>query len=309
MKTSEFQYLTFPFEEFNKPQSEAIQFADKDCNLIVALNTSTGKTAIAMGFFAHEISTNDQTKCVYASPLKAISDERINDIDNYLEFKDVPRMINTGDYLARPEDFIASRIIILTSETLDSKSRNPKLHGEWLKKVGVLVLDEMHLLDEPVRGAALEAGLVNFTKINSDARIVGLSATMSNAREIASWLKFLNGKPTYCVSSDWRPVKLNKKWVGVIRSSNKWKTEDSMIDEAIKIAKQNRLDKTLLFVHSKRIGRNIKKTLIKAGINADFYHSGLKPEERRFLGEKFQNRAYDLNVLVTTSALAQGVNL
>ena len=218
-------------------------------------------------------------------------------------------MINTGDYMARPEDFSNSRIIILTSETLDSKSRNPTIHGDWLKRVGVLVIDEMHLLDEPVRGAALEAGLVNFTKINTDARIVGLSATMSNAKEIASWLKRLNKKSTYCVSSDWRPVKLRKIWLGVKKSRDKWQTEEDMSDEAVRICKKNITDKTLLFVHSKRIGKRITETLNKKGIKAAFYHSGLNPEERRFLGEQFQNRLFDMNVLVTTSALAQGVNL
>ena len=309
MKTSDFPYLSFPFEEFNKPQTQAIKFADQDCNLIAALNTSTGKTAIAMCFFGHELATKSDTKCVYASPLKAISEERLSDLDKIDEWNHIPRVINTGDYMARPEDFENARIILLTSETLDSKSRNPKIHGPWLKKVGVLVLDEMHLLDEPVRGAALEAGLVNFTKINPDARIVGLSATMSNAKEIASWLKFLNGKPTYCVSSDWRPVKLNKIWLGVRKFGDKWQTEQDMSDEAVRICKKNLGDKTLLFVHSKRIGKNITETLNKKGVRAAFYHSGLNPEERRFLGEQFQNRLYDMNVLVATSALAQGVNL
>ena len=119
----------------------------------------------------------------------------------------------------------------------------------------------------------------------------------------------MNGKPTYCVSSDWRPVKLNKIWLGVRKSGDRWQTEQDMADEAVRICKKHNEDKTLLFVHSKRIGRNITDTLNKKGIKAGFYHSGLKPEERRFLGEQFQNRLYDMNVLVTTSALAQGVNL
>jgi helicase len=309
MKTADFPYLNFGFEEFNKPQSQAVKFADQDCNLITALNTSTGKTAIAMCFFGHELATQKDTKVVYASPLKAISEERMDDLKNYEEWAEIPSMINTGDYMASPEDFERSRIILLTSETLDSKSRNPKIHSKWLEKVGVLVLDEMHLLDEPVRGAALEAGLVNFTKINPNARIVGLSATMSNAKEIASWLKFLNGKPTYCVSSDWRPVKLKKIWLGVRKSDDRWQTEQDMADEAVRICKNNPEDKTLLFVHSKRIGKSITELLNKKGVKAAFYHSGLKPEERRFLGEQFKNKLFDLNVLVTTSALAQGVNL
>ena len=88
-----------------------------------------------------------------------------------------------------------------------------------------------------------------------------------------------------------------------------WQTEEDMADEAVRICKKNPGDKTLLFVHSKRIGKKLTESLNKIGIKASFYHSGLKPEERKFLGERFQNRLYDMNVLVTTSALAQGVNL
>jgi len=309
MKTSEFAYLNFPFDEFNKPQSEAIQFADKDCNLIVALNTSTGKTAVALCFFAHEIAKQLDTKCIYASPLKAISEERFEELNRFSEWNHIPKIINTSDYMADADDFMVARMIIVTSETLDSKSRNEKIHGEWIKKAGVLVIDEMHLLDEPKRGAALEAGLINFTRINKDARIVGLSATMSNATEIASWLKSLNGKPTYCVSSNWRPVKLNKKWVGVPKGQDKWQSEQNMMDAAIDIVLKNREDKLLLFVHSKRIGKNIVEALQSYDVKAAFYHSGLTPDERKILGEQFKNRLYSLNVLVTTSALAQGVNL
>jgi len=309
MKTKDFPYLDFPFEEFNKPQSEAIQFADKDCNLIVALNTSTGKTAVSLCFFAHEIAKQIDTKCVYASPLKAISEERYEQLGTFPEWEHVTKLINTSDYMADADDFMEAKMIIVTSETLDSKSRNEKIHGEWLKKVGVLVIDEMHLLDEQKRGAALEAGLVNFTRINKNARIVGLSATMSNATEIASWLKSLNGKPTYCVSSDWRPVKLNKRWVGVDQCRDRWQNEQNMIDSAVNVVLKNREDKILLFVHSKRIGKNIVESLKSLDIKAAFYHSGLTPDERNILAEQFKNRLYSLNVLVTTSALAQGVNL
>jgi helicase len=309
MKTADFPYLNFSFEEFNKPQSKAVKFADQDCNLVVALNTSTGKTAVAMCFFGHEMATKNDTKCVYASPLKAISEERFADLNNYSEWDHIPKMINTSDYMADTDDFEKSRMIIVTSETLDSKSRNEDIHGSWLKKVGVLVIDEMHLLDEPKRGAALEAGLVNFTRINQDARIIGLSATMSNASEIASWLKSLNGKPTYCVSSNWRPVTLNKIWIGTPKGYDRWESEHNMIDAAVDVVLKNREDKTLLFVHSKRIGNNIVDALVSRDIKAAFYHSGLTPDERKILEEQFKNRLYSLNVLVTTSALAQGVNL
>jgi helicase len=308
MLTSEFKYLTFPFAEFNPPQSEAIKLVENDCNLIAALNTSTGKTAIAMAFFAHELNVKNETKCIYTSPLKAISEERIADFANVREWDDIVKVINTGDYFAKPDDFEKARLVVVTSETLDSKCRNEKLHGEWLKKTGVLVLDEMHLLDEKSRGAALENAIVNFTRINNTARLVGLSATMSNAKEIGSWLKSLNGKPTYVVSSDWRPVKIKLHWVGV-DTRKKWQGEKNMIDSAISVVYLNEKDKTLIFVHSKRIGYVLCDEIVKRGYRCYFYHAGLKKDQRNFLEREFKNTMSGLNVLVTTSALAMGVNL
>jgi replicative superfamily II helicase len=309
MKTTEFKYVRLPFDEFNPPQVEAIKFAEQDCNLIVALNTATGKTAVAMCFFAHELMTNDTSKCVYASPLKAISQERITQFNEVEEWKDFPKVINTGDHFAAPDDFQNARIVILTSETLDSKARNSDLHGVWLKEVGVLVIDELHLLGDVSRGTALEAGLINFTTINQKARLVGLSATMSNAKEIATWFKSLNGKSTYVVSSDWRPVELRMHWVPVPLRLNRWQSEQDVLDAAVRIVEQHHDDKTLLFVHSKRLGRELVRELDRCSCKCEFYHAGLEKSRRLVLEELFRNKVSGLNTLITTSALAMGVNL
>lgn len=310
MKTDEFPLLSFPFEEFNLPQAKALQFVQQDCNLVLALNTATGKTAVAMCFFAHELSSHNDTKCLYASPLKAISQERLTEFENVPEWRSFHKLINTSDHFVKPEDFLQARVVILTSETLDSKSRNPRLHGEWLKKTGVLVLDELHLLDDPDRGPALESGIVNFTRLNKNARLVALSATMTNAKEVATWFKSLNDKPTYVVSSDWRPVQLCFHWTGTGgRGTGRWQQEQDMLETAVRVASKHRDEKVLLFVHSKRLGRELVKELRKRRLSAEFYHSGLKKDQRATLESLFQQQHCGLNVLVTTSALAMGVNL
>ena len=306
MKTADFPYVTFPFELFNPPQAEAVQFATKDCNLVVALSTAVGKTAVAMCFFGHELKSNAATKCVYASPLRAISEEKLKQFHEVPEWQDVPIMINTGDHMARPEDFDAARLIILTTETLDSKARNQDIHGDWLKKVGVLVVDELHLLGDDKRGAALEAGLVNFTEHNKTARIVGLSATMSNHDEIALWLKSLNGKSTYVVNSAWRPGKLTTHILGVVANrSFEAEAQDTLLD----LTHEHRGEKVIVFVHTKKIGRKLTQTFKNGGIKCEFYHAGLSRQERELLEQTFLNTNAGLNVLVTTSALAMGVNL
>jgi helicase len=306
MKTSDFSFVTMPFDTFNPPQAEAVKFATQDCNLVVSLSTAVGKTAIAMCFLGHELKTQERTKCVYVSPLRAISEEKFKQFKEVPEWSGVPIMINTGDHLARREDFEAARLIIMTTETLDSKARNKDIHGDWLKQVGVLVLDELHLLGDEKRGAALEAGLVNFTSCNSSARIVGLSATMSNHDEIASWLKSLNNKSTYVVNSPWRPGKLITKLVGVEDDrSFESVAQDVMID----ILHDHRGEKIIVFVHTKKIGRKLTQLLKNNGFKCEFYHAGLIRQERELLEQTFLNANAGLNILVTTSALAMGVNL
>ena len=306
MKTKDFPYLSFPFAEFNPPQAEAIKFATQDCNLIVALGTAVGKTAVSLCFFGHELSTQTDTKCMYASPLRAISEERSAQFRSITEWKDVPTVINTGDHSATPEMFADARLVIVTTETLDSKARNPKTHGSWLEKVGVLVIDELHMLDEPSRGPALESGLINFTSVNKKARLVGLSATMSNADEIAKWFKLLNGKETYVVASEWRPVKLNVHLVGVGKDLPESETSRTAID----LVQKHSGDKILVFVHTKKLGRRLVEELRSSGIRqTEFYHAGLTRQQRALIEDMFKNPTSGLNVLVTTSALAMGVNL
>lgn len=69
-------------------------------------------------------------------------------------------------------------------------------------RVGCLVVDEIHLLGDPVRGAVLEALRTRVREDGAGARIVGLSATVANADEVAEWL---GARP---VRTAWRPTRL-----------------------------------------------------------------------------------------------------
>ncbi|MFX6949530.1 DEAD/DEAH box helicase, partial [Acinetobacter baumannii] len=87
----------------------------------------------------------------------------------------------------------------MTSEMMNSRSRNFKSeHNNWLQGKYTVVVDESHLLTVPGRGDHLEAGLMKFSEINRDARLVLLSATMPNVKEIARWVSdSLTDKPSY----------------------------------------------------------------------------------------------------------------
>src|SRR5665647_2714213 len=73
-----------------------------------------------------------------------------------------------------------------------------------LLESSVIVADEIHLLDSMDRGPTLEVTLTKLKTMNPRTQILALSATVSNADEIAHWLG------AQLVRSDWRPVALHE---------------------------------------------------------------------------------------------------
>jgi len=185
----------------------------------------------------------------------------------------------------------------MTTESLDSKTRS---NPQWLKKVGCVVVDEAHLIASENRGDSLEIGLMRFTAINREARIILLSATIPNAEELGAWLTKLNGKRTIIQSTKWRPVEQEHY---LVRGGNKpWE----IIKDVFKtIAKAERLfpnKQMLIFVHA--IGRGKK---IAEELGCPFHYSKLSREKRASIEDAY--KAKKLKRLVCTSTLAYGVNL
>ena len=90
-------------------------------------------------------------------------------------------------------------LLIVTAEKLDSLIRHNR---DFLNGLGLLVVDEIHLLNDESRGPTLEILLSIFKSKFPGIRIIGLSATVGNAKEISAWLD------AELVEDDWRPVEL-----------------------------------------------------------------------------------------------------
>lgn len=99
-------------------------------------------------------------------------------------------------------------IIITTPEKWDSLTRKWKEHRDLINAIKLLLIDEVHLLNDEKRGPVLEAiisriktftGNGNLRKkkygknydvfVSRSVRIVALSATVLNIEEISEWLK------------------------------------------------------------------------------------------------------------------------
>ncbi|MFH1182125.1 MAG: DEAD/DEAH box helicase [Candidatus Woesearchaeota archaeon] len=168
-------------------------------SLLVCTPTASGKTLIAE-LAALTAILNKQGKAVYIVPLKSLATEKYKDFKKrYGTFIKVA--LSIGD-IDSPELYLADYdLIICTSEKLDSLLRH---RSPWISLVSVVVVDEIHLLNDPGRGPTLEILITMLRQILKKVQIIALSATIGNPKELAKWLN------AELVIDTWRPVKLHQ---------------------------------------------------------------------------------------------------
>lgn len=72
---------------------------------------------------------------------------------------------------------------------------------------------------------------------------------------------------------------------------------------------ESEYQKLLVFVHSKKQGEMIVRTLLDSGIQCAFYHADLDKKRKERIASRFRDDVSGLDVLVATSALGMGLNL
>ncbi|MBD3248655.1 DEAD/DEAH box helicase [Candidatus Woesearchaeota archaeon] len=186
-------------DEFRPAQEKAIGNGLLERkNLLVCTPTASGKTLIAELAMVKGI-LEEKGKAIYIVPSKALAGEKFNDFKKRYKFLNVAMSI--GD-LDSADPFLESYdIIVCTAEKLDSLIRH---HAPWLSKVGTIVVDEVHLMNDSGRGPTLEVIMTMLMQMLADVQIVALSATIGNPKELAEWLQ------ANLIEDDWRPVKLEK---------------------------------------------------------------------------------------------------
>ena len=311
IETSEFpSYAKFPFKTFNPVQSRVLEIHDKDANAIIAAATSAGKTVCAEMMMSHEVRRRGG-KAMYLAPLRALAKEKIDDwTDKSHHFGDLNLSICTGDYRLTPErrkELESANQILMTSEMLNSRCRNFKSEqNNWLKDVGTLVVDEAHLLTVPGRGDHLEVGLMKFSQIAPNARIVFLSATMPNVKQLAEWVSYsLTQKDTYLINSKFRPCPLGIHYETYYDRGSYDDKELEKVNAALQIVMEYPDDKFLVFVHTKRTGQLMKKWLTEAGIKCEYHNADLEKSKRHKVEKDFREDK-GMRVIVATSTLAWG---
>lgn len=195
-----FEALAAHVSELRPAQEKAINAGLLDGkNLIVCTPTASGKTLIAELAMMKNI-LEKKGKAVYIVPLKALASEKYKDFT--MRYGKLCRIaLSIGDMDKSDAHLADHDIIITTSEKLDSLIRH---HARWIGGIATIIIDEIHLLNDPGRGPTLEVVITLLRKLVRNAQVIGLSATIGNPSELAAWLD------AELVVDDWRPVKLKK---------------------------------------------------------------------------------------------------
>ena len=191
-------------------QVQACESLTAGRGVLVAAPTGSGKTVV--GEFAVHLAVERGTKCFYTTPIKALSNQKYNDLVARYSEKQVGLL--TGDNSVNGE----APIVVMTTEVL----RNMLYAGSHtLAGLEFVVMDEVHYLADRERGPVWEEVIISLPEHVS---VVALSATVSNAEEFGAWLAEVRGG-TDVVVEEHRPVPL---WQHVLADGG---LHDLFVDE------------------------------------------------------------------------------
>ncbi len=175
-------------------QAAALDLLDAGRSVLVTAPTGAGKTVVAE--YAVHLGLVSGRRAFYTTPLKALSNQKYGDLARRYGHERVGLL--TGDNSINPE----APVVVMTTEVL----RN-MIHAERasLERLGYVVLDEVHFLEDPYRGGVWEEVILGAPP---EVRLVALSATVANADELAAWLAKVRGDAGI-VSEERRPVALH----------------------------------------------------------------------------------------------------
>ena len=196
-------------------QIEALDAYDQGVNVLVSAPTGSGKTLVANYAIGAMLETGK--KSYYTTPLKALSNQKFAELSQLFGEHNVGLL--TGDTSINR----TAPIVVMTTEVL----RNMLLSDTGqLQALGLVIMDEVHYLQDPFRGGVWEEVLILTPPA---VRFVALSATIGNAPFVGKWLNEVRGA-TATVIETTRPITLHQH-VAVVRRGQELPEIIDLLDE------------------------------------------------------------------------------
>lgn len=353
------------FSTLNRIQSRLSKVAlEDDQNILLCAPTGAGKTNVALLTMMHEIGKHlkgtsagnsevsvpvelDEFKIVYIAPMKALVQEMVRNFTARLHPYGISVAELTGDSSMTRAQLAATQVIVTTPEKWDVVTRKSTDASSFTRQVKLIIIDEIHLLHDD-RGPVLESIVTRSLRQSEQTqewtRLVGLSATLPNYKDVASFLRVNHAEGLFFFDSSFRPCPLSQQFVGVTEKKplkalalmNEICYEKALVDCRAK-------NQVLIFVHSRKetakcakairdlaiqnetIGSFLPSDSAKDSLNdavattrySDLkdllpygfaiHHAGMTRDDRNLVEEMFASG--NLQVLVSTATLAWGVNL
>jgi len=324
-------------------------------NMLICAPTGAGKTNCAMLTMLHEIGMQrgpdgdialDAFKIVYVAPMKALVQEMVLNFGKRLEPFGIQVRELTGDQQLTKEQISQTQLIITTPEKWDIITRKSG-DRTYTQLVRLVIIDEIHLLHDH-RGPVLESIVARTIRqietTQEMIRVVGLSATLPNYEDVATFLRVSPEKGLFYFDNSFRPVPLQQQYIGITekKAIKRFQLMNEIVYE--KTLEQAGKNQVLVFVHSRKecakTGRAIRDMALQNDTLVDFlredsasreilqteaetcksrdlaellpygfaiHHAGMTRADRTLVEDLFSDG--HIQVLVSTATLAWGVNL
>uniref|UniRef100_A0A8C2HDA0 U5 small nuclear ribonucleoprotein 200 kDa helicase n=1 Tax=Cyprinus carpio TaxID=7962 RepID=A0A8C2HDA0_CYPCA len=335
-------YQNFPF--FNPIQTQVFNaLYNSDDNVFVGAPTGSGKTICAEFAILRMLLHNSEGRCVYITPMEALAEQVF--IDWHQKFQETLNkkvVLLTGETSTDLKLLGKGDIIVSTPDKWDILSRRWKQRKN-VQNVSLFIVDEIHLIGGD-NGPVLEVICSRMRYISSQIerpiRIVALSSSLSNAKDVAHWLG-CSTTATFNFHPNVRPVPLELH----IQGFNVSHTQSRLLSMAKPvyhaIMKHSPSKPVLVFVPSRRQTRltaidiltfcaadvvpqrflhstekdlapfmeNLSDVTLKETLSngVGYLHEGLSPTERRIVEHLFTSGA--IQVMVASRSLCWGTNI
>lgn len=203
----------YPFE-LDRFQLAALDALDDGAHVVVAAPTGSGKTVVAE--YGIDVALRSERRAFYTAPIKALSNQKYRDLVG-VHGEDRVGLL-TGDNSINGD----APVVVMTTEVL----RNMIYGGRPLDDLALVVLDEVHFLQDAYRGPVWEEVIIHLPQ---HVQLVCLSATVSNSRELAEWIETVRG-PTVPVLEERRPVRLDQWYFVADRTNDRLQLLPTIVD-------------------------------------------------------------------------------
>lgn len=265
-------------------------------SLLVVSATATGKSLIGEIAGIKNL-IEKKGRLLFLVPLVALANQKFEQLSAYSELgfstsiKVGLSRLRLGRGFSMPTDLDAD-IIVGTYEGIDRVLRS----GRSLGKIGTVVIDEVHMLEDPERGHRLSGMIARLRYVARRAQFIYLSATVGNPAALAKRLG------AELVEYEIRPVPIERHLIFTSPADKLHLIRRLVSSGASVRSSTGYKGQTIIFTNSRKKCFSIAQSIL----GAVAYHAGLQYHERKRIEELFAQGK--INAVVTTSALAAGVD-